>query len=129
MGYQRKQETLRLTFTGQLEGLHVVVRQASPEVMRHVVATTKMTQDAALTEQADAILNLCEAFGQLLASWNLEDEQGQPVPAMPQHLARQDTAFVLALVYGWLDAMAVRAEQLSAAASVNEGELPMTVGG
>lgn len=137
MGYRRKAETLRLTFDGQLEGLEATVRLGSPATMRHVVASARAAEQASSpADQADTILDLCNAFGQLLQSWNYEDEDGTPVPASAEALAAEDLPFVLAVVYGWMDAMAQRAQQLTQATgghtgeqAVHEAELPMQPAG
>lgn len=123
MGYRRKQETLLVEYGGELAGLQVHVRQASPAVMRRVVAAAELVGDVPVTEQAVTILDLCDAFGQLLAAWNLEDDDGVPVPV--EALADQDVPFVMALVYGWLDAVTIRAQQLTAAQGVDEATLPV----
>lgn len=125
MGYRRKQQTLRLDFTGELEGLRVELRQVSPAVMRRIVAAAEIVQDAPLIEQANRVLDLCDALGGLLVSWNYQDEDGNPVPPTAEALSKEDTSFVLALVYGWMDAVAVRAQQLTAAKDVDETTLPM----
>lgn len=128
MGYRRKTETLVLKYTGELQGLEVEARHTSPEATRSILATAQAAGDGSdLLAQAKAILDLCDAFGGLLVSWNLEDDRGQPVPCTAQALARQDVSFVLAIVYGWLDGVATRAEQLTQAAQVDEADLPMEV--
>lgn len=131
MGYRRSHKTVTVTYEGELEGLHVRFKRASPDVMRHIVNTARAAQAATMFDQADTILNLCDAVGALLHEWNYEDEQGTPLPATAEVLAGEDVSFVLAVAYGWMDAMATRAQQLAPTQPdlAAEASLPMQVSG
>lgn len=45
-------------------------------------------------------------FAKVLVSWNLEDEDGEPVPTTYEGLMSYDFQFVLAVVLGWMQAVA-----------------------
>lgn len=115
MGFRRNRKTLTLTWSlpSELAGLEVRMRAASPVVMRRVVDVAGQAQQGALAERASRILDLCDQVAGLVDGWNYEDEYGAPIPATAAALAGEDVAFVLALVYGWLDALAVRAQQMT----------------
>lgn len=44
-------------------------------------------------------------FADSLISWNLEDEQGNPIPATPEQVFQQDMDFMLHVATKWLDAI------------------------
>ncbi|GGU13294.1 hypothetical protein [Streptomyces violascens] len=44
-------------------------------------------------------------MGEKLLSWNLEDEDGQPVPATVDGVLRQDKDLMIAICSAWLDAL------------------------
>jgi hypothetical protein len=121
MGYRRNPKTLKLTFDGgEMAGLEVSVRRASTATMRHIVTVAEGAQSGTLEERARRVLDLCDAFGALIYEWNLEDEQGNPLPATAEVLAQEDASFTIALAYGWIDAMAERAQQLLAQSGRDE---------
>ncbi len=109
MGYQRPAKTYVLKWAEghELHGLEVTVTGLSVERM---LALTGLA--AALTGGGDVAAKLSEAdklfrsFARCLISWNLEDENGLPVPAAYEGIAAQDLPFVTALVTTWIDAVA-----------------------
>jgi hypothetical protein len=130
MGYRRQAKHLTIKFEGELSGLEVTVKQVSPQAYRTITNMARAAGRQATEDQADAVLDLCAAFGQLLTGWNYEDEQGNPIPATAEALAAEDTPFVFALVYGWMDALSARAEQLAPQAQPDpaiEAGIPMDV--
>lgn len=46
-----------------------------------------------------------KTMGEKLLSWNLEDEDGQPVPATSEGVLQQDKDLMIAICTAWLDAL------------------------
>lgn len=105
MGYQRK--TYRLVFEDpDFEGLEVRTRGGSID---HLVQMTALTTSGAELVRPDGQAKRDELY-QLLAGrlldWNLEDDQGQPVPVTVEALRQQDWVLVLEVAKAWMRAAA-----------------------
>lgn len=88
MGYQRP--LLRLKFEDpEMAGLEVVCKRPSVGQIELFDKT-----DRQLDEQL-VVLQTC------LISWNLEDEDGNPVPITIEGLKSQDQPFLAALIDAW----------------------------
>ena len=88
MGYRHKAKTFTLVFDDpELEGLQVRVGSLS------------------LAELQDDDLQIYEAFAEQLISWNLEYEDGTPVPQTLEAIeSYPDVEFISTLTKAWLDA-------------------------
>lgn len=101
MGYQRKRKTYSLTFEGtDYDGLTVRIRGASVEQYARALRLQNVAE-----ENEDSIRELLGLFAEALIDWNLEDEQGAPVPTTLQAVLDEDLEMVLAMVSGWLGAI------------------------
>jgi len=127
-GFRRPVETLVLRFEGtELEGLVVETRPVNQATFTAIAELANL--DTASVDPVQAALALSKVsaeFAKALISWNLEevvhspgcdrddecDCPAEPVPANTEGLNRQDIVFVHALVNGWMNAVAQRAEQL-----------------
>src|SRR5690348_6784001 len=89
MGYQRP--ILRLKFEDpEMAGLEVMCRRPS---VKKVEEYSK--SDRNLEVQVGII-------AECLISWNLEDENGDPVPTSAESLLDQDQPFLIALLDAWM---------------------------
>ena len=79
-------------------GLIIRMKSISFGQVRKLIKATEGAED----ENFDDIL---AAITSGLVSWNLEDEDGIPIPATEEGLNDQDFPFVLDIVQGWLDQM------------------------
>lgn len=106
-GYRRKARLFNLAFAPDhpLHGLEVTARSVS---MRDLLAVMELASlaGASLRDQAVGVGRLTEKLAELIVSWNLEDEDGNPVPATAEGVQGQDMDFVLALCESWIDAVA-----------------------
>lgn len=59
-----------------------------------------------LEEALKAVDKLFTRFARALRSWNLDDEDGQPVEATREGVGSQDLDFILEITLGWMDAIA-----------------------
>jgi hypothetical protein len=100
MGFRPKRELYKLDFTGtEYEGLEVTARGVPLAVMLDML--TAMT-----AQEPSALQQMAATFGYALESWNVEDEDGQPVPADADGLMSQGSPFFLAVTKAWIAAMA-----------------------
>lgn len=125
MGYRRA-ATLKLIFEDEeFEGLEVRVRQVP-------LATFIDIADLSSRDfSTENMRELFREFGELLESWNVEDGNGQPVPATAEGLYGMDWAFGVRLVQVWIETVQGMAGRLPLGAGspsgkpALEGSLPM----
>lgn len=103
MGYRHEGKVFRLRFAdGEYEGL---------EVEMGSLPVGKLMRLAALAEQADTkdfgvLRELFETMAAGLKRWNLEDDDGVPVPTTLAGIESQDLDFVTTVIATWLEGMA-----------------------
>ena len=111
MGYVRP--TLKLVFDeehhGDLAGLEVRMRRASIDQVMQVskLMALRGKDDADLSAaDLDRIGELFALVGDRMIGWNLEDDDGAPIPATVEALRDQDPALVYAVISAWMEAVA-----------------------
>ncbi len=111
-GYRHQPKEYRLTFE-DYPGLEIVTRSVSTgrlvKLMRMAVRlqSKDLTDASELTsEDADAVEALFSGFAKALKWWNLQDDEGRPVPATREGVEDQEFDFVLSLVNDWIEAVA-----------------------
>lgn len=103
MGYKPKRTLYRLHFDNpDLEGLEVVTRSVSMDGLVKLLGLAD-GMDAAderqlTAEDAGKMEELLRLFARMLVEWNVEDDDGTPVPANYEGLASQDFTFVLEII-------------------------------
>lgn len=108
MGYRRVKPVYVLKFEDpELAELEVRAKGASVgqlmklmDLARFAVGGHKFT-----AEDFKDLGGLFELFASKLISWNLEDEDGTPIPATVDGLNDQDMDFALDLVLAWVSAV------------------------
>lgn len=92
MGYKRNPKVYNLVFddTTDYPGLEVQVR------------TLTMGQLIGVWASEGTSTETFELFADRLVSWNLEDEDGQPVPATREALLAEDDDMVQAIAKRWI---------------------------
>lgn len=108
MGYRRQRPTYHLVFADEeYAGLEVKVRSGSVKTYRAIASLAGHEfSDPPSPEDLARQAALDEAFVSVLVSWNVEDDDGQPVPATLAGLESLDLPFVLAIVLAWMEAVA-----------------------
>lgn len=107
---ERYQNTYRLVFADpEYHGLEVVVRRMSFGAFRAQAGISTFNPEKLVANQLDkadvdrlnrVLAELCDA----LVSWNLEDPDGNPVPATREGLDSQDLVLALQLLDAWMTA-------------------------
>lgn len=97
-GYRREPKVYRLVFD-EHPGLVVRTRSASAAMVFEVTTL----QNAELT--VATIREMFELFAGVLVSWNLQSEEGEPVPATVDGLMGEDFDFVMMVIQAWIEAV------------------------
>ena len=111
-GYRHQPKLYRLTFE-DYPGLEVTVRSVSTGRLMKLMRMAIRLQDkdvadaSELTaEDADALDALFSGFAKALVSWNLEDDEGRPVPATLEGVQDQEFDFVFPIINQWIEVVA-----------------------
>lgn len=105
MGYKRNPKIYKLVFdeTTDYPGLEVQVKTIT---MGQLIAMRTGKQD----DDKDGTQVSVELLADRIVSWNLEDENGAPVPATLEAIYEEDDDLILGIINRWTDAVsAVRA--------------------
>lgn len=103
MGYRRPVKTYVLQFEDpEMHGLIVNARKASVAQLLEMMDLVERIREGATKAEAN---QLFELFASRLTSWNLEDEDGVPVPADLAGLTGQDIDFVLPVIVAYTRAV------------------------
>ncbi|GAA2209314.1 hypothetical protein GCM10009850_047720 [Nonomuraea monospora] len=107
MGYKRPAKIYKLVFAeDDMAGLEVKARSMSTGDLLDMAPLLDLKLSASPTaEEMESIAELLERFADVLVSWNLEDEDDQPVPATLEGLLDQDIDFVMRIIMAWADAV------------------------
>ncbi|MFI8448252.1 hypothetical protein [Streptomyces erythrochromogenes] len=101
MGYKPKRKIYNLDFAGtDYEGLQVAVRGLNTGQYIDLFDAKAEAEGGGETNQ------LLTIMASRLVSWNIEDDDDQPVPATIDGIKTQDLDLNLAIVNAWTKAMA-----------------------
>lgn len=99
MGYKRNPKVYNLRFQdGEFEGLEVQVRSVS---MGQLIAYRSGKDDG----DKDSTVELVELLADRIIGWNLEDEDGTPVPPTLEAIKAEDNDLIFAVINQWMDAV------------------------
>jgi hypothetical protein len=136
-GFRRKRRTIKIVFQGDLDGLVITAHSVSMDTFlefeelsnRYFDGKTGKDEEASMAIQS--LRRMLDMFADVLVSWNLEDEDGEPVPATREELGREDPGFVFDVIVKWMEAVAGVSAPLSETSSSGETSaelsLPMDV--
>lgn len=104
MAYTRKRKTVVLEFDnedGDFAGLEVEIASLP---MGEFFELSKAVHKKDMSEKE--VATLLKAFDRVLVAWNVEEEDGAPVPATFDGLMSMDLEFNLKVIGAWLKAVA-----------------------
>jgi hypothetical protein len=108
MGYRRTRKVYVLDFADtDLDGLEVKARSVSLgdglefDSLLQAIADIAQREDATLADQKQAVRDLAEAFAAVLVDWNLEGDDGNPVPPSADALYGLEQGDLQLLVRAW----------------------------
>lgn len=101
MGYKRNNRVYKLVFKDEdMDGLEVRCRSLPLAKYMELVGLVEGGVD--LSNVGDIL----GEFAQVIVSWNLVDDDDQPIPPSAETLLAQDYDFVLAIINAWSAAIA-----------------------
>lgn len=105
MGYKRRPKQYRLKFEGEeYEGLTVLMTSLSVD---EFIGVTELANKLISNEQdAGDVGRLFDVMAEKIIEWNLEEDDGRPVPHTPEQLRKEDFDFIMAIQMSWMGAMA-----------------------
>jgi hypothetical protein len=116
MGYRKTPTIYQLTFADpDYEGLEVRCKALKLGRLRKLLAVTGKGDMS--NEELDELFGILEEG---LLSWNLEDEDGNPVPTTREGINDQEVPFILDIVDTWIDGMTGVGEDLGKGSSSGE---------
>jgi len=117
VGFIRQRRVYRLNFADdtELAGLEVRARSVPLGEFMSIVGLADTAEPG-----SEEMQRLFSGFVAQLVSWNLEAEDGQPVPADLEGLYSQDFEFAMQLVLAWIEAIASVPGPLGAASPSGE---------
>jgi hypothetical protein len=121
MGFKKQAKIYTLVWPEdhELHGLMVSVKGLTVEKMLDLTAkaTVLTSEDATISQQSDETGKLFKQFAAALVAWNLEDDNGKPVPATYRGIVSLELSFALDLVMTWMEAVASVGNPLPQASS------------
>jgi hypothetical protein len=107
MGYVPRRTLYKLDFSEtEHAGLEVVTRSASMAALLDIMTLADEVESAGVKKAGRADLDrLFALFDEVLHDWNVETEDGEPVPPTMEGLLSQDPSFVMTVITAWGQAM------------------------
>jgi len=104
MGFKPPKKIYKLQFeTEELDGLEVRARSMSigqyGKLLKLFITFDSDSTDGAVVDK------LFGEFSKCLVSWNVEDEDGSPVPTTLEGLKTQDMNFIMQIFMAWMKAI------------------------
>jgi hypothetical protein len=107
MGFKRKRKIYKLDFTDtEYEGLEVKVRGLTTGEYLELVSLSGVTEEG--DKEVEGMIRM---FSEHLVGWNLEDEDGKPIPTTYEAVKDNDFTMNAAIVSAWTAALADVSEE------------------
>jgi len=117
MGFTPQRKQFRLKFQDEeLNGLEVLMGSASIGALMNMSNFSADTAKDSMSSLGTSLSVLADS----LVSWNLEYENGSPVPATLEGLREQDMYMIMSIISAWTEAISGVAPPLPV--SSNSGE-------
>lgn len=117
MGYRRNQ-IYKLVFEGdEFEGLEVRVKSLPLGHFTNILSLYEANLKSPGQNDMTKLEPLFSTFVKALVSWNVEDGDGNPVPATREGLDALDLPFILRMILSWIEAVSGVAIPLGIASS------------
>ena len=104
MGYKRERRVYVMDFADpEYEGLEIKVRSIPIRELTHLMTLDPESDDPKVRESS--INNLMAAFAEALVSWNMTDENDNPLPTTLEYIESEDSDFVMTCIAQWMKAI------------------------
>jgi hypothetical protein len=105
VGYRPDLPKYKLRFADH-PGLEVVTKRVTVDGLMEFIGLAegldKVNSEHASPEDLKRVGQLFSRFAGVLVSWNVEDEDGQPVPPTREGIGSQDFQFVMEIITSWI---------------------------
>lgn len=131
MGYKPSRTLYRLKFEDH-PGLEVVAKSTSVEKLMGLMGLVEkvgVLDEDAIASNFGLVEQVLRGFAEILHSWNVEDEDDNPIPATYEGLITQEMPFVMEVVNAAVEAISTAPPPLpksSSAGAALEASIPMT---
>lgn len=111
MGYHKARQVARLVWPDghELHGLEIRVKVIS---VGTYLQYTRIFGDKSAENSDDEVTEIYSDFVDNLISWNLEDEEGKPIPQTLEGLFTQELDFINTIIFAWADSLTKVSEEL-----------------
>lgn len=99
MGYKRQRKTLSLTFEDEPE-LKILARSCTVRKFLWVLRTADQMKAGVLPQEE--LEEFVDWFAGRIISWNLEDDDDNPVPVSADYLLDEDIDWTAKVAMGWV---------------------------
>lgn len=108
MGGYKRSRTVKLRWDDdhELAGLEVRARRVSVQGLLDLAPLLDLDLDNLTPNVLSDMRHLLLAFGKLIVSWNLIDEDDQPVPCTPEEFLDQDIVLIREIITAWAEHIA-----------------------
>lgn len=104
MSYKRERRVYIMEFADpEYEGLEIQVRSIPIRELTHLMTLDPESEDPNV--RASSIDKLMSAFAEALVSWNMTDENDNPLPTTLEYIESEDADFVMTCIAQWMKAM------------------------
>jgi hypothetical protein len=134
MGFRPQRQLVQLDFSQtEFAGLEITTRAVPVSTLLGFIELIDQAEaldaKAFKPEDLNVVRELFARFAAVLVSWNVEDDDGQPVPATVDGLTSQDFPFVMSVISTWITALSQAPPPLRSASKPGgpplEASLPM----
>lgn len=122
MGFKREARIIKLVWPAdhELHGLEVRVKSAPLGVLMRAMELKNLGEQGSDQMDTSEVMEMFSTFAEYLVSWNLEDENDQPVPATLDGVRTQDLTFFFDMFSAWLGAVKEPTQDLGKDSSSGE---------
>ncbi len=125
-GYRHQGKIYKLKFE-DYDGLEVVARSMPIGQFLDIARLADLDVKSVKPADIKKLSGLFEAFAKCLISWNLEDEEGDPVPATLEAVLAQETDFTLDIVMTWITTLTSVSSPLEKSSSNGDQSLEQSL--
>lgn len=125
MGFKRDRVYLLKFEDPDLNGLEVRARSVPLKKFLDLISLSEVDTGKASTRES--VENAIRMFADVLISWNVEDADGNPVPATLDGLYSQDFEFVVQIIKAWQDSISGVSDPLARRSSGGERSLEESI--
>lgn len=95
MGFKKPSNTIKLTFTGEYEGLKVAVKTPS-------IKTALFMQSLEKMDDNEGVPAMVKSLAEHIVSWNVEDDNGKTIKATENELTNLPIDMFQAILEKWI---------------------------